>query len=100
MANTLTDKDITNIVNGTQDITYYGYHYSELSYKQIMAAYNFEAKVQPWLEENIGKFNENWFVEVDKEFDSLRITFDTPENEMYFKLGWMQRDEVANKTDT
>ena len=77
------------------DLKVYGIPVEEMSYKQAQAAWKFAMKTQPWLEENIGKFGEDWFVEIDKEFDSLRLQFKDTETEAYFKLAWMQRDHES-----
>lgn len=70
--------------------TYFGIHESELSYRQLWLAIEFIKKTQPWLEENIGDFNKDWFVEIDNSVDSLRLSFKDDETETYFKLSWMQ----------
>lgn len=80
----------------TKDGKMYGIPIEELSYKQARAAYVFAIKTQPWLEENIGKLGVEWFVEVDREFDSLRLQFKDEETETYFKLAWMQRDHESD----
>lgn len=70
----------------------YGIPVEELSYNQAKLAIRFAAKTEPWLNENIGSFGKDWFVEQDKQYDSLRLNFKDEETEMYFKLAWMQRD--------
>ncbi len=70
----------------------YGIPISELTYNQGKRVFEFAMKTQPWLEENIGEFGEDWFVEPDREHDSLRLQFKDAETEAYFKLAWMQRE--------
>lgn len=80
---------LSNLAN---DGKIYGIPISELTYNQGKRVFEFSTKTQPWLEENIGKFGEEWFVEIDKEYDSLRLQFKDGETAAYFKLAWMQRD--------
>lgn len=70
----------------------FGIPAEEFSYRQGRLAYEFAKKTQPWLEANIGKFGEDWFVEIDREADSLRLSFKDDETEVYFKLSWMQME--------
>lgn len=79
----------------TENGKVYGIPVEDLSYNQAKAVYSFAMKTQPWLESNIGEFGKEWFVEVDREFDSLRLQFKDPEIEAYFKLAWMQRDHES-----
>jgi hypothetical protein len=58
--------------------------------QQIMKAIKFNLRTQPWLEENIGEFGIDWFVQLDKEEDSLRLLFKNETDEVTFKLAWMQ----------
>lgn len=81
-----------NIDELARDGKVYGIPITELSYNQGMAVVRFAASTQQWLEGNIGRFGEEWFVEIDREFDSLRLQFRDAELEAYFKLAWMQRD--------
>ena len=69
---------------------YYGYPIALLSYYQIIKARNFARYVEPWLLENIGPFGEKWKVEIDKDFDSLRLQFVDNCDEVTFKLAWQQ----------
>lgn len=75
-----------------QDGKVYGIPIEELSYRQARLAIDFSINTHPWLLENIGEFGTDWFVEPDKEYDSLRLQFKDSETETYFKLAWMQRD--------
>ena len=68
----------------------FGIPAEEFSYRQGRLAYEFSKKTQPWIEEHIGKLGEDWFVELDREADSLRLSFKDDETEVYFKLSWMQ----------
>ena len=70
----------------------YGIPKQDLSYRQFKFATMFAVKVEPWLNENIGVFNVDWFVEADKSADSLRLQFKDDSTETYFKLAWMARD--------
>ena len=69
---------------------FFGFAIADLSDRQIQLAIDFIKKTQPWLEANIGNLNEEWFVDVDKDANSLRLTFKNDELETYFKLSWMQ----------
>jgi hypothetical protein len=69
---------------------YYGYPETQLTMQQIRRAISFNLLTQPWLEANIGTFGNEWFVELDKEADSLRILFKEETDEVTFKLAWMQ----------
>jgi hypothetical protein len=69
----------------------YGYLVTNLSYKQIRSAMKFKTTVEPWLNENIGEFDKDWFVEIDKSYDDLRLQFPDPDTETWFNLAWMQR---------
>ena len=66
---------------------------TELSYNQGKLIYEFAKKTQPWLEENIGEFGKDWFVEIDREYDSLRLKFNDIQSETFFKLAFMGRPE-------
>jgi hypothetical protein len=70
----------------------FGIPAEEFSYRQGRLAWEFSTKTQPWIEENIGKLGEDWFVEIDREADSLRLSFKDDETEVYFKLSWMQME--------
>lgn len=70
--------------------SYYGFAADSLSYRQIQMAIGFMEKTQPWLEANIGEFNKDWFVDIDNQENSFRLTFKDDETETYFKLSWMQ----------
>lgn len=67
----------------------YGVDIDLLSYRQKNRVYEFARDVEPWLVANIGDFGVEWFVEVDKAEDSLRLTFKDQETETYFHLAWM-----------
>ena len=67
----------------------YGFPSSDLSYNQTQIAYLFSKSVEPWLNDNLGKFGEEWFVEIDKEHDSLRLQFKNNETETWFKFAWI-----------
>lgn len=67
----------------------YGLSSEDLSYNQRMVARLFSERVEPWLNENLGRFGEEWFVEIDKEHDSLRLQFNDIETETWFKLAWI-----------
>lgn len=71
----------------------YGYVFSDLSYKQAMSALRFQKTVEPWLVENIGEFGKTWTVEIDKEYDDLRLQFPDQATETWFQLAWMQRGD-------
>jgi hypothetical protein len=73
-----------------QHQSFFGIPAEEFSHRQGTLAYEFSKKTQPWIEEHIGKFGEDWFVELDREADSLRLSFKDDETEVYFKLSWMQ----------
>lgn len=73
----------------------YGIPVEELSYNQAKLAIRFASNTEQWLLENIGSFGKDWFVEQDKEFDSLRLKFKDEQTEMYFKLAWMERDHES-----
>lgn len=88
----MSESERTKFSAYTENGKIYGIPIEELSYNQAKAAYKFAIKTQPWLEENIGKLGVDWFVEIDREFDSLRLQFKDEETETYFKLAWMQRD--------
>lgn len=85
----LSVKDITH--NGS----IYGIPLEELSYRQVKVALDFANSTELWLKENISEFGEAWFVEPDKEYDSLRVLFKNLEDETYFKLSWMQQIREA-----
>lgn len=70
----------------------YGYPIKELSYKQLKTAMKFKITVEPWLIDNVGEFNKDWFVEIDKSYDDLRLQFPDPDTETWFHLAWMQRN--------
>jgi len=67
----------------------YGIPITNMSDQQIYKAMNFSMTVEPWLNANIGEFGKDWFVELDKEFNSLRLYFKDNETEVYFKLAWL-----------
>lgn len=69
---------------------FFGFAIAELTDRQIQLSIEFTKTTQPWLEANIGEFNQDWFVDVDKNANSLRLTFKNDELETYFKLSWMQ----------
>ena len=71
----------------------YGYKIDELSYKQVMSALKFQTTVEPWLNENVGEFNKDWFVEIDKSHNDLRLQFSDPDTQTWFSLAWMQREK-------
>lgn len=71
----------------------YGVQVDDLSYRQAMKVIEFAMKVQPWLDDNIGAFGDEWMVEIDLEFDSLRLQFKDQQSEVYFKLAFMGRPE-------
>ena len=75
-----------------QHQSFIGIPAEEFSYRQGRLAWEFSTKTQPWIEENIGKLGEDWFVEIDREADSLRLSFKDDETEVYFKLSWMQME--------
>ena len=81
-----------NLQDLAKDGKVYGIAVGDLSYKQGMAVIRFAATTHEWLEGNIGEFGKEWFVELDREFDSLRLKFKDSETETYFKLAWMQRE--------
>lgn len=83
-------EEIVKAQLGRIPANYFGYAESELSYRQLSLAIEFMKKTQPWLEANIGEFNRDWFVEMDKSVDSFRLSFKDTETETYFKLSWMQ----------
>ena len=70
----------------------FGIPAEEFSYRQGRLAWEFSTKTQPWIEANIGKLGEDWCVEIDREADSLRLSFKDDETEVYFKLSWMQME--------
>lgn len=72
--------------------TLYGYKVDELSYKQVKSALKFKNTVEPWLNDNIGEFGKEWFVELDKSSDDFRLQFPDQETETWFTLAWMQRE--------
>jgi hypothetical protein len=69
---------------------YYGYPEDKLTLNQIIKAIRFSQTVEPWLEENIGQLGVKWFVEVDKEADSLRLRFADNETEIWFQFAWLE----------
>lgn len=77
--------------------TVYGVDVSLLSWIQKNRVHDFARDVEPWLLEHIGNFGVEWFVEVDKDADSLRLTFKDQETETYFMLAWMHG---AKNSDT
>lgn len=78
----------------------YGVPMNELSYRQQRLALQFSNTTQLWLEENIGMFDQDWFVVTDKEYDSWRVQFKNLEDETYFRLSWMQQiQEMDQKQD-
>ena len=82
------------------DQYYYGFHISDLTFTQLKRAIEFQERVEPWLTENLGKFGEEWFVEIDKDNNSLRVKFKDNETETWFKLAWIygaKEDYEANK---
>ena len=71
------------------DDAVYGIPIDSLSTMQKTRVMNFVSDVEPWLLSNIGDFGVDWFVEIDKQADSLRLTFKDQETETYFTLAWM-----------
>jgi hypothetical protein len=71
------------------DDAVYGIPIDSLSTMQKTRVMNFASDVEPWLLSNIGDFGVDWFVEIDKQADSLRLTFKDQETETYFTLAWM-----------
>lgn len=88
----MSNSKLLAIANGDK---VYGIPVTELSYNQAKHAIRFAATTEQWLVENIGEFGKDWFVEQDKEYDSLRLSFKDEQTEMYFKLAWMQRDHES-----
>ena len=81
-----------NLGELAKDGKVYGIPIDDLSYNQGMAVIRFASTTQEWIEDNIGEFGKDWFVEIDREYDSLRLQFKDDATETYFKLAWMQRD--------
>lgn len=76
--------------------TVYGIDLDSLTWTQKMRVHDFAKDVEPWLLDHIGDFGVDWFVDVDKEFDSLRLTFKDQETETYFTLAWMHGERLRD----
>lgn len=79
--------------------TVYNIGFDSLSWKQKLRVHDFAKDVEPWLLDNIGKFDVDWFVEVDNYEDSLRLTFKDQETETYFTLAWMHGAKNSDTDD-
>ena len=76
------------------DKEFYGIPTGSLSLTQLIKIAKFQNTVEPWLLDNLGKFGEQWTVEIDMEFDSLRLQFNDVETETWFKLAWLQGGKI------
>lgn len=76
--------------------TVYGIDLDSLTWTQKRRVHDFAKDVEPWLLDHIGDFGVDWFVDVDKEFDSLRLTFKDQETETYFTLAWMHGERLRD----
>lgn len=74
---------------------YFDFDPYELSFRQKTMAGAWAETAMPWVLENIGEFKRDWWVVLDKEYDSLRIQFATEENEMYFAMAMCNNDVVC-----
>jgi hypothetical protein len=81
------------------DNTIYNLDINSLSWTQKNRVHGFVREVEPWLLDHIGDFGVDWFVEIDKDADSLRLTFKDQETETYFTLAWMHGAKNSDTDD-
>ena len=69
---------------------WFGFPGNELSYRQKLNAAMFDEQLSRWLLDNVGEFGKDWWAEIDKEFDSMRVAFKDPSMETWVSMVWCQ----------
>ena len=69
---------------------WFGFHGNELSHRQKLNATRFDEQLSRWLLDNVGEFGKDWWAEIDKEVDSMRVAFKDPSMETWVSMVWCQ----------
>jgi hypothetical protein len=73
--------------------TWFGLPGTELSWRMKKLSYDFDATLSRWLLDNVGPLGDDWWVEIDREADSLRANFKDPTIETWVAMKWCDNAE-------
>jgi hypothetical protein len=67
----------------------------DLSLRMKFLSYDFDRNLSAWLLENVGALGEDWWVEIDREANSLRAVFRDLDVESWVTLAWCGEAESS-----